>query len=341
MPVKTQNNFLNWKPVENSVIQNEELRATIYKEGYELLPFLDAEAIRKLKGIYKEEHQFEVKDGGMFYSLYSRDKEYRKRVHESIAEILTPLLEQHFTGYKNVINFFITKLPGASSEFYLHQDATGLDEFNYSPLSLWIPLDDINSENGALTLIEKTHWFFSPFRGVSIPFPFKKINETIKKYLKPIYMKAGEALLFDNRVVHTSMKNSSDKERIAIICGIFPKEANFRSCYRGNEVDSLIEISEHGDDYLLEYDHFFYNCTDRPKTGKLVKIIDEQFPEMTAEEFEELCKLNEIPERNVVISADPTTVNCQMIAEPDGINRFEEEKKVPTGILNWIKSKMN
>lgn len=340
MPVKTLKQYLNWKPVPHSVLKDKKLRKSIHEQGFHKMNLLDSKALSLLKEIYRSEHQFEVKEGGMFYSLYSRDKAYRMRVHTAISEVLEPVLNEHFSAYKNVVNFFITKLPGASSEFYVHQDATGLDEFNFSPLTLWVPLDDITPQNGALTLIEKTHWFFSPFRGVSIPFPFKNINETIKRYLNPVYLKAGEALLFDNRLVHSSMENSSKKERVAIVCGIFPKEATFRSCYHNGEIDSPIEIFEHGENYLLNYDHFFYNCTDRPTSGKVVEKINELFSEMSSDEFEELCELNNIPERNLIEKADPTTINCQMIAEPDGINRFSKDKKASAGWLGWIKSKM-
>jgi len=37
-----------------------------------------------------------------------------------------------------------------------------------------------------------------------------------------------------------------------------------------------------------------------------------------------LCALNEIEMVGQVDGAEPTTTNCQLIAEPDGVNRFEE-----------------
>lgn len=325
MKIKINCKYLNWEPVVHSYVKDLILRDTIHTKGYEVKSILSSEQIEQLHNIYKEEHSFDVKDGGMFYSMYSKDKAYRKRVHESIGKILQPILDQYFTGYKNVINSFVIKLPGEKSEFYVHQDTTGLDEFQYSPLSIWIPLQDITPENGALAVIEKTHWFFSPYRGVSFSFPFKKINETVKKYLDPVYMKAGEALIFDNRIIHNSMANKTDKPRVAIICGLFPKEAAFISCYKNPSIpDSPIELYQHEENYLLEYPHFFYNCTDRPSSGKVIKKISEIFPDMSSDEFETLCTLNQIPQRNIIENADPTTINCQLIAEPDGINKFED-----------------
>jgi len=324
MSVTVKRNYLDWKPVKHVVFQNDNLAQQIHTSGYSLIDGLSNSQLTELNELFSAEHNFDVKEGGMFYSMYSRDKEYRKRVHEAIGEILRPTLEKHFKDYKNVVNAFVVKLPGEKSEFYVHQDTSALDEFKFSPLSLWIPLHDIRPDNGALAIIEKTHWFFSPYRGVSFAFPFKKINDTIKKYLRPVYMKAGEIMCFDNRIIHNSMANRSSEPRIAVICGIFPKNASFQTCYRAPEENSPIELYSHDDNYMMDYPHFFYNCTDRPHFGEKGKIEQRLFPEMSSEEFEELCNLNGIEVANEIDDAEATTTNCQLIAEPDGVNRFEE-----------------
>lgn len=346
--ISVRRNYLDWKPVKHVVFKETALRDEIHTRGYSTFDALTVDQLQRLNALFEQEHSFDLQDGGMFYSMYSRDKEYRLRVHETIAEILAPTLEAHFKDFKNVVNSFVVKLPGERSEFYVHQDTTALDEFAHSPLSLWIPLHDITEQNGALAVIEKTHWFFSPYRGVSFGFPFKTINDTIKKYLKPVYMKSGEMMCFDNRIIHNSLKNESDQARIAVICGIFPKDAQFQTCYRGPEELSPVEFYAHDEDYMMNYPHFFYNCTDRPHSGTKTGEEARLFPEMTAEEFEELCALNAISEVNTVGGAEPTTVNCDLIAEPDGVNRFAEadaevaamtraKSSKPKGMFSFLK----
>jgi len=340
MAITVKRNYLNWKPVKHVVFKSNERAEQIHTTGLSVFDGLSPDQLKELNELFEAEHSFDVKEGGMFYSMYSRDKEYRKRVHETIAEILKPTLEANFKDYKNVVNAFVVKLPGEKSEFYVHQDTTAVDEFKFSPLSLWIPLHDITPENGALAIIEKTHWFFSPYRGVSFSFPFKKINDTIKKYLKPVYMKAGEIMCFDNRIIHNSMANTSDRPRIAVICGIFPKEARFQTCYRAPEENSPIELYHHDNNYMMDYPHFFYNCTDRPHFGEKGDVLSEIFPEMKREEFEELCALNGIEAVNELNEAEATTTNCQLIAEPDGVNRFDEaDAEVAALIKSKTKSK--
>lgn len=329
MNITVKNAFYNWSPVRSSVIKDEQIAENIYTKGYEVLTLFNEEQIDQLNTLFQREHKLEVKDGGMFYTLYSKDYEYRKRVHEEIQAIITPTLERLFNNYKNVINSFVVKAPGPKSEFYVHQDTTAMDEYKGSPLSLWIPLHDITTQNGAMCLIEKTHWFFSPYRGVSFNFPFTKINNTVKDYLKPITLKKGEVLMFDPRLIHNSLANQTNKHRIAIVCGIFPSEAKFSTCYKDpNNPNAPIEIYEHEDDYLLKYPNFFYNCHERPVSGIKTHNIEVNEKEMTAEEFIDLCTLNNIPKQEFITQY--ALEKCQMIAEPDGINKFENtaESKV-------------
>lgn len=317
MPVKTTTKYKNWQPIKHNVIKNAALANTIHEKGYSVIPFLNDEQLNTIISFYHKEHKLSVQNGGMFYSLYSKDIAYRKRVNETLESILNPLLEKHFVNYKNIVNTFITKATGPASEFYVHQDTTALDEYQYSPLSIWIPLQDITPENGALGVIEKTHWFFSPYRGISFPSPFQKINALLRNYLTPIYLKAGEAIVFDPRIVHHSMPNISDTDRLVVLCGVFPKDAEFTICYKDPSSDK-IELLKQEDLYILENESFFYDCHSRPKTGIKIKEVENDFPEMNTETFEKLCDINGIKKVNEIDVQQ--SINCQFIAEPNGVN---------------------
>lgn len=338
MSVKTLNTYNNWEPVLNPVIKDKNLAKTIHEKGYAVMPFLNASQLQEILEFYNKEHQLKVKNGGMFYSLYSKDLAYRKRIHETLGELFKPLLDERFVDYKNIINTFITKISGPESEFYTHQDTTALDEFKHSPLSIWIPLQDMTPENGALSVIEKTHWFFSPYRGVSFPFPFVKINETLRQYLKPLYVKAGEAIIFDSRLIHNSMPNLSGTDRLVALCGVFPKHADFVTCYKSKDAGSKIEVFKHDDKYILEHEGFYYDCHARPTTGEKIGEIEEDFPEMDAGTFEKLCELNAITKTNLL--GEFNNIPCQMIAEPDGINLTHRPKaEKPKADTVWQKLK--
>jgi len=331
------NHPLGWKPVRHQVFRDSTMAEVLHQEGLTVESFLSAEQIEALRALYQASHTLSDEQGGMFYSLYSQDLAYREKIHQEVHQILKPTLEHWFKGYKNVINSFVVKLPGKASEFAIHQDTTALDETKFSPLSVWIPLWDVTPENGAMCMVPGSHKLFSPYRGISFPFPFQGANQTVRDYLEPVPVKAGEAVLFDPRVLHNSLPNLSDKPRIALICGIFPQEADFNICFKESP-DSPIEIWQQEDDFLLKYPNFLHHCHDRPVSGKIVQQVEDRYPNLNDDSLKALLTEAGIEPRYII--PPPMEDRCNMIAEPDNSDRapivpFEEVvSEAPAAQLN-------
>lgn len=327
--------YLNnpWQPVKHHIIGDEKLQEKIHTRGFDVQAFLNPEQVGQLKNLFDAHHDWAEDKGGMFYSVYSRDLNYRQEIHQKIGEILAPLLSSRFKDYKVMINSFVVKLSGPESEFYLHQDTTGLDEYKHSPLNLWIPLVDVDEENGCLGLIEKSHHFFTPFRSISFPAPFDHIQATVKQYLKPVRMEAGEALIFDNRVLHHSYKNLSGQTRVAVVCGLFPQEAELITCYKAAyKCGGEVELIAHDDDFLLKHPKFLIDCQDRPETGRSLGFVKDPYGPIEIDEFEELCSDFGVVKSGVPIG--DTDTQCNLIGEP--VSPEEVKEEAPKGMLNRL-----
>jgi hypothetical protein len=303
-----------WEPVLHFVVKDTELREVLHTDGYCIVDFADESIIDQLCELYKRLHKLDNREGGMFYGLYSMDMAYRKEVHDAINEMLSERFDYFFTDYKNVINFFITKLPGPKSELNIHQDMTSLDENRFSPLSVWLPLQDINKDNGAVCLIPRTQYFFSPYRSISFTSPYQHLSQEVLPYLRPIYLKKGQALLFDPRVLHHSMPNLSKDPRIAIVSGIFPEEADIITCFKEPRSGSKIELLLQPEEFLLYNKNFYQNCTDRPETGERIGQVSKEMPSMSAREFRNLCEKYKVEPYEGSITF--MNNNCEMIGEP-------------------------
>ena len=109
--------------------------------------------------LLQPEHNIEAEKGGMFYSLYSKDLDYRQRVHSKIAELVKPKLDLLLKITKHCKHIY-HKNPVRPASLCT-PDTTALDEFEHSPLSIWFPLQDMTSDNGAMAVVEKSHWFFA------------------------------------------------------------------------------------------------------------------------------------------------------------------------------------
>jgi len=309
--------YLNnpWAPAKQTIIKDPELRGCIETEGFAVRQIIDASQLESLIGLYNDLHNITTDDGGMFYSVYSQDIGYRKRIHVEIGRILKPTFEEHFHDYRTMLNSFVVKAPGANSEFYLHQDTTGLDEWHFSPLSIWIPLDDVNEHNGCLGIVPRSHRFFSPYRSISFPAPFDQISSDVKRFIIPVEMKKGEALIFDNRLVHNSSQNLSGTTRTAVVCGLFPKDAKLITCHKPEySLGGKVELIEHDDSFLLEHPNFLVDCQLRPNTGTSIGWVDDEYRAISAIQFQAICaKFGISPNSN---NEQILQIKCQLIAEP-------------------------
>lgn len=302
-----------WKPLENKIIKDDAIRHQILTEGIIKTGNIGKDAIEKLKAAFDQFHS--INENGMFYSLYSKDSEYRKQTNDIINTTLKGVFDQYFTNYKSSFNLFIIKSSHTNEEFFIHQDPSYVDEFKYSPLHVWIPLDKITADNGALCFVPKSHNFFSPYRNISFDPPFEHIRPFVRQYLKPYFAEAGEMLIFDPRLLHNSLPNNTDESRVVILCGLFPKEAEIVSCYKDVEVpDSPIELYKQSEDFFTTYPDFFETCRMRPVVGDLIRSepYDQDF--MNEEEFASLCETHGV--EKVDFLKPEEMASCRMFGEP-------------------------
>ena len=80
----------------------------------------------------------------------------------------------------------------------------------------WIPLCDVDIENGAIGFIPKSHKLYNYKRAFPFPASYTPIvsNELeLMNYLEILDMKAGEMVFFNNLTVHGSFANYGNTVR--------------------------------------------------------------------------------------------------------------------------------
>jgi hypothetical protein len=309
---------VEWSPVVHSIVKEQSVRETLHSEGHIVVGNIGAERIGMLRELYLQLHSFKLggDHGGMFYSLYSKDVEYRQTVYDRIDEVMATVYASHFQDFKSVIHSFIAKLPGDHSGFTLHQDSSGLDETKYSPLSLWIPLQDTDLSNGTLCVVPKTHGFFHPYRGISFKSPFSDYERVLRKYLVPIELRAGDILAFDNRLVHYSHLNRSNEPRVVVMSGLFPAPAQIEVCYRDMEsADSPIEVYRQSEDFLITNLAFYENCTARPYRGEKVREVSSPCGKKSVYDFLSWAHRHQVEPTNIAQLLD-VEAPMHIVSEP-------------------------
>lgn len=195
-------------------------------QGYYKCKLLENEEIEAILDLYASTKDKSGLDLPFYTSIWSNNQEYKREVDSKLKEILSPKLEGLCLDFRTVFANFMVKASGQSSALHPHQDWSFVDEEDYQSITVWIPLKDVSSYNGALEVYPKSHNINNFKRARFLDSPFRNLSALIsEKFMKSIEMKKGEALFVNSRTIHSSPNNSSDEERIAASIVIVPKKA--------------------------------------------------------------------------------------------------------------------
>ena len=122
---------------------------------------------------------------------------------ENCREFLTQFLSsrKYVMHYPPMIRFKVADSPG--SVLPPHQDAP------YNPhlqdfITVWVPLCDIDSEVGGIIVYEGSHVEGALAHATSGPWAYGLEAPRPTYPTRPIYMRAGDALLFPSQLIHES-----------------------------------------------------------------------------------------------------------------------------------------
>lgn len=262
------------------VFKDDKLDAQFKNEGYVILPLLERSRAKELYSTLKE---LESGVGGRFYaSLWSSDKEYRLKVDKIVKGALSPFVEKYLDHYTPFFSDLIVKKPSLKLKVDIHQDWAFVDEEQFSSLFIWCPLQDVNTWNGCLQVVPKSHLYLTKIRGSNIkPAYNAELLKETEKYLKNLIMKAGEAVLYNPALFHASPPNWSFKDRLCIGLTCLPDDAKMYH-YHFNLDNMKVEKLEIDYDFIMNFNEknnfkegLFTGTLQKPEGGKLISYMDE------------------------------------------------------------------
>jgi ectoine hydroxylase-related dioxygenase (phytanoyl-CoA dioxygenase family) len=116
---------------------------------------------------------------------------------------------------------FFCKMPGDGKTVSWHQDASYWPLTPSKAVTVWLAIDDADRANAAMRFIPGTHVLGHLTYKLSETDPSNVLNQTVpevEKYGEPVYvdLKAGEASLHSDLLLHGSEANTSTRRR----CGL-------------------------------------------------------------------------------------------------------------------------
>lgn len=280
------------------VFKQTHLQQQLNNEGFVIVDFLNAEEVTNLLNLHHNKHSENIK--GFYTSTFSKDVVYRREVDSLIQQSMQRGLESYFENYRVHCGSFIIKAADEKSSLKLHQDMTLVDESKFTGINIWIPLIDLNKQNGAIEILPKSHRIFKTYRGASLPDIYDGVEPLVHQLLKPCYLKAGQAIIFDQSIIHFSPANTSNVARPVINTFITHKDAEIRICYWDKTKQNEIEIFEQAPDFMVNFQNFGHDIFSRPSIGTSIGFVPFDFPKLTRELLETEFGLTK--EKNMIVT---------------------------------------
>lgn len=264
------------------ILRNQNLNEQLFKEGFAHFPLLNQTAVEQLKSLFFEYHTVD-EVSGLYVSSTRKSREIMNKINDVNCSIFKEPLEQHFKHVKKLGGTFIVKNPDPQYILHPHQDWSIVDETLFRSFTIWVPLQDITEENGAMYVLPGSHNWIRGYRHITIDSVYGKIYDLTWKHMIPIYMKAGEALVFDHALVHASKPNCGNQPRICATHGLISEGAEMR-VYLNNK-GSIEEYACHGEYYLEP------SALTGPHPFPLLRVVDFKPTQFSENDFYAYSKM--------------------------------------------------
>lgn len=226
-----ENSFLNRQKYScmQPLFTNTEHQHFFEENGYIKLPALDNNAIKELTDFLYTSGIKKITDYGFYVGMDHENKQLVENMMQKIEAVAMPFISSYLKDYQLITASYVIKDFNEKGVVPPHQDWTFVeDETQHCSVTCWIPLVDTTMENGCLGIIKGSHKFLSnvrPSPSPQVPSPLAQHMFSLFPYFDLIPMKAGEAIIFDNRTFHASPPNIAKEPRLAIGLSFTQKDA--------------------------------------------------------------------------------------------------------------------
>ncbi len=311
------------------LFQDPEKHHAFERDGYVVLDFFQPEEIAHMLALFEGLRPEGLK--GFYTTTFDNSPDYRTQVDTALRAIFSRPVTQYYQHFKYFFSSYIVKAPDPKSELILHQDMTLVDEAKFAGMNIWAPLVDLTMENGPIYVLPGSHRLLPSYRGSSLPDIYDGLSKEVISVMTPLLLKAGQAVAFDQSLLHYSPANQSEAERIVVNTFISNEKAQIRICWHDKEnAPDQVEIFEQADDFLIHYTNFGTDIFSRPSIGQSLGYFDYAFPKLTLAQLETRYGKTEIgrkPQPSSILPAPPVFLNR------DHQSQFETEGYVQIELL--------
>lgn len=240
------------------------------RDGYVVLDALGDAELAAARAAWAEVHP--EPGHGFEYDVVRRAPEATARLEAAVGPMWDALLDRTLVDHRRFLLSFLTKWPDPTSAHHLHQDWTYVDERRYRTLSFWVALDDCSPalENGPVAVIPGSHHLVDAYRGPAVVDWYRDLAGELEALLEPVPVRAGQAILIDNALLHGSPPNHSTAPRRGMAAAVAPRAASFR--FAAPAPGDEVVLHDLGPTYMPTFDPDDPDSDDRPVLAVVPRI---------------------------------------------------------------------
>jgi hypothetical protein len=235
---------------EPSVFVDPAIDGELASRGYVVMPLLSRDEVEALLEVNRSKVRERPSD--LYFTACDPDAQYRRAIQEEVNAVIAPRILPLLNSYKNCSTVFIHKRAHTKNgRSPIHQDPTFVDQFRQAAVNVWIPLVDVNEDNGCMQVFPKTHSLVNHICTIpSGPSPYDPVMALLESGCRlPVPMAAGKALLYNMRMLHSSGENRTPAERPAVASAYIPGDSKFRFYVRREGSSTSVDVFE-ADNFL-------------------------------------------------------------------------------------------
>lgn len=266
---------------------NPELQQEYDENGYVIIRnVLNTDEVGQLKRLFELHYGYNKQDNNLWNSLCDIPHDSSRSLSNQILAIVKPNLDKYVRNYVCPAATFLVKNPMAESAITIHRDFSVQDELNFSYQNIWLPIVDTTSQNGQLYVLKKSHKFFDYPLPHNTPWPYMEHEKLLVEYCDVIDAKAGDLVIYGDKILHGSFDNLTDAPRPVVHFGLLHPEAKFLYHYLNAETQEVTV-------YDVPYPFFFENSWgNQDNRFPIVKQFHFDPPKLTKEAIFEWLNTN-------------------------------------------------
>lgn len=245
------------------------------RDGYTVVDLFDDETIAAVRQLVD---RLGVPLDTGFYTM-NRDapRDLAVEIDVALQQLGQPAIDRVLPGYRVAKAIPIIKGPVGDNSVDLHQDWEYVDERYHRGFSVWCVLGRTGPVEGGMQVIPGSHRWIDNHRGSGgFPDPFEGVrDEIIRRGSRAVPLERGQAVIYDNAILHHTPPNRGSAARVAIAMVVAPPQAPVIHMHATGDGSADVFQIPFGNHHFTEQEF-----GSRPK-GDPVRTVDISHPPVT------------------------------------------------------------